>query len=218
MPSRRIRLLAMLALATAASMPRPAAAIVVTLGEQDFADGSTVATIPYNTASAGEPAPFGGLIGNDNDTDFDATWTFVFPAAAYASATLRFGIVDHDSGDPGSQVASFTVDGVDLTAAIDALFEADAGHNGDLFVYDIALPAAALPGLSDGAASFTLVLQGPTFSTLGVMLPNNSAGLDFSTLTLAEDATAVPSPGTAALLGAGLLAACARRRAGSARR
>ena len=197
--------------------PRIADALVITLGDQDFADGANVAVLPYNTASAGEPAPFGGLIGNDNDTDFDATWTFAFPAAAYAGATLRFGIIDHDSGDPGSQVASFTVDGVDLTAAIDALFELDAGGNGDLFVYDLVLPAAALPALSDGSASFTLVLRGPTFSTIGLELPNNSAGLDFSTLTLVEDATAVPEPATAALLGAGLLAAFRLRRDRSAR-
>jgi hypothetical protein len=211
MRSLRIHAFPMLVLVAVAAMIRPAAALVVTLGDQDFADGANVAVLPFNTASLGEPAPFGGLIGNDNDTDFDATWTFAFPAAVYTGATLRFGIIDHDSSAPGSQVASFTVDGVDLTAAIDALFEADAGGNGDLFVYDLALPAAALPGLSDGSASFTLVLQGPTFSTIGLELPNNSAGLDFSTLTLEGAAIEVPVPATALLLGAGLLALIRRR-------
>ena len=41
-----------------------ASATVVTLGEQDFSDGPTVALLEYNPAQSGEPAPaVGGLNG-----------------------------------------------------------------------------------------------------------------------------------------------------------
>lgn len=45
----------------------------VTLGDQDFADGSTMNIVPFTTAGAGEPAPFGLFIGGDTSSNFSAS-------------------------------------------------------------------------------------------------------------------------------------------------
>lgn len=210
--ARRLAVAALFAVVFAAA---PAQALVVTLGDQDFADGTflTPAT-PFGPPSAGEPAPFDAFRGDDNDTDFSASWTFNFPAAAYATAVLRLGIVDHDSAAPGSQVSAFTIDGHDATALIDAIFESRGGGQPEANVYDVPIPALLLGELSDGVATFDLTLEGITISSIGIELPNNGAGLDFAQLLLDETPVPVP-PGIALLLPAcaGLLVGLRRRAA-----
>jgi hypothetical protein len=184
-----------------ASSWAPALALAVQLGDQDFANGAITAL--FNPPSVGEPVPFDQFRGDDNAIDFSESWTFNFPPGPYTSGTITIGIFDHDSASPGSQLASFGFDGNDLTAALDLLFESSGGAQLEVNVYTVALPAATLADLADGSATFALTLQGPTLSGLGVVLPNNGAGLDFSRLDL--EGTRVSAPSAAALLLTGLL-------------
>jgi len=186
----------------------PAGALTVTLGEQDFADGGEPGFAAYQAASAGEPAPFDDFIGSDGSADFSASFSFNYAPAAYATAALTFGIIDHDSQAPGDEVASFLADGVDLTAALNAAFNGAGGGNGEYNIYTLDL-AALLPQLADGAVTFALTLQIANVAEQSV----NGAGLDFAQLYLSEPGgTAVSEPGTFALLGAGLAGLAATRR------
>lgn len=181
---------------------------VVTLGDQDFEDGASVTTGAFLAASVGEPAPFQAFLGSDpNGPDFAGTWTFTYaPLPAVSSASLALGIFDHDSAAAGNQVASFILDGLDLTAAMNTLFEAAGGVTSEYNVYVLSLPQAALPALSDGSAAFALTLQGPGLGVLG-LTAFNGAGLDFSTLTV------VPEPSSVVLLALASLAVTRRGRA-----
>jgi hypothetical protein len=200
-----------------------AAMIDITLGTQDYADGAIVFPFTFDTDGAGEPAPFDAFNGSDvaPGPDFSASWTYSYvvpPLDVILSASIEFGIVDHDSAHPGSQLLSFGVDGNDLTSALDALFEAPGeGANNQYDVYSLAIPAAAFAALADGGATFSLMLQGPTPGFFGD-LPNNGAGLDFARLRIETQSGGggpVPEPATALsiLFGAlGTLALRARRR------
>lgn len=68
------------------------------IGDQDFADGAAPATSAFLTAGAGEPAPFDGVFNGSNVSgpNFSAS---------------------------GNQVTSFTVNGIDLTSALNTQFE-----------------------------------------------------------------------------------------------
>jgi hypothetical protein len=105
----------------------PATAATITLGDQDFADGTLLpgGTAQFLAPQGGEPAPIGQFLGSDvSSTSFSASWIFNLGAGPVTSASITFGIADHDSAAPGNQLLSFSVDGVDLTATLDALFEA----------------------------------------------------------------------------------------------
>jgi hypothetical protein len=189
----------------------PASALVIQLGDQDFANGAFSGL--FDPPSAGEPPPFDAFRGDDNLVDFSESWTFDFAPGAYASGTITIGIYDHDSASPGNQLAAFGFDGNDLTALLDVLFESSGGAQLEINVYTLALPAETLADLADGSATFTLTLQGITLSGMGVVLPNNGAGLDFSSLTV-EPGGRLPIPSTLPLLAAGLLGALALARRG----
>ena len=118
----------------------------------------------------------------------------------------------------GGGRATRAVDGVDLTAALNALLEATPAYTGTEVHYTLSLSAAAIAELLDGSATFSLTLQGPGASVIGDTT-NNGAGIDFSILSISTDnggtpPTGVPEPGTLALAasGFGLLAARRRRR------
>jgi hypothetical protein len=182
-----------------------ASAVIVTLGDQDFTDGQMLTGVAqFNGASVGEPVPFDQFYGSDFTVNFSQPFTFNYGAGAVTGASLTFGIWDHDSQAPGNQVASFTVDGFDLTAQLNAAFESHGGAQSEVDVYTLTLPAGALPLLADGQANFSLTLQGPGLQSGGTTTAANGAGLDFATLN-----TQVPEPATigamaaaAALLGA----------------
>lgn len=185
--------------------------VFVTLGEQDFVNGAILTLDAFNSASVGEPAPFNGFMGSDpGGTVLDATWTFNYAAGPVTGGALVFGIYDHDSQASGSQVASFLVDGVDLTAMLDALFESSGGAQTEYNVYTIALPASTFAALSDGTATISLTLSPPSLGG-GGELPGNGAGLDFSTLRLSQ----IPAPGAAVLglIGLGSITRLRRRMA-----
>jgi hypothetical protein len=170
----------------------------VTIGTQHFTDGQRIGTGTFLTAVSGQPTPFDTFFGSDaTGPNFDAQWTMSFtPPAAITSATLTFGIYDHDSQASGNQVSLFTAAGADLTVSLNAAFEGHGGANTEYDVYSILLPASTFGTLAGGSASFHLTLQGPGLSVLGETL-NNGAGLDFASLTV------VPEPGSVPLLGIG---------------
>ena len=68
-------------IALAAGSPFAVANTIVTMGEQDFADGSTMNVTPFQDAGSGELAPFNGtFIGTDGSPgpNFSASWMFSY--------------------------------------------------------------------------------------------------------------------------------------------
>ena len=190
-----------------------AANTIVTLGDQDFADGATPTTGAFLTAGGGEPAPFNGVfVGSDSGSNFSTSWTFSYSAIAdtITGGSLKLGIYDHESAASGNQVASFTVNGVDLTGALNTLFEAHGGASREDNVYTLTLPASTFAGLASGTVNVSLALTGPGLGLFGETAFNGAA-LDFSALDIA---TAVPEPLTSTLLLIGVPAvlAAARRK------
>ena len=182
-------LIAFLVLAGALLTPLPSHAASLTLsvplGDQDFADGQLIVSVAeFEGFSLGEPPPFDAPIGFNGTIPFSASWSFAFDPAEAKGAKLTFGICDHDGAASGDQVASFTIDGVDATAAANAAFNAGGGTQLECNVFSFPVPATAT---ADGSVTIALTLQGPSLigspgtveETAG---PGNSAGLDFSTL------------------------------------
>jgi hypothetical protein len=154
------------------------------LGDQDFTDGQVLITPgQFATRAAGEPPPFDRSYGSDPDgTVFDQSWQFTYAPAAVGAASITLGIVDHDSKLPGTQLAGFSLDGLNLTALLNELFEARGGGQGEYNVYTLDLPPEAYPLLADGSATFRLALQSRGPDEPPLSFPGNGAGLDFATL------------------------------------
>jgi hypothetical protein len=191
-------------------MQKPATAQVITLGNQDFADGSFPGgTSGFEGPSADDPPPFNVFHGSDSDTPFATNWFFNYGIPGnISSASITIGIHDHDSKASGSQVSSFTIDDNDLTDLLDAAFESHGGAQDEDNVYTIPIPVSALPSLIDGSAAVRLVLKGPGLGNRGETF-GNGAGLDFSTLSIQDPPspppTSAPEPGSlASLLGGGV--------------
>jgi hypothetical protein len=185
-----------------AAVTRVAAGQVATvdIGTKHFADGQKIGTGTFLTAVSGQPAPFDQFYGSDaTGPNFSANWTMSWAPVQFTSATLSFGIFDHDSKASGDQVSLFTVGGVDMTSVLNAAFEAHGGANGEYDVYTLTLPHPALVALGTGSLSVDLALQGPGLSVLGET-SFNGAGLDFAELVIS-----VPEPtATPFIFGAGI--------------
>jgi len=200
MKSKVRGLLAVVQLAVLMVSSTTASAMVVTLGEQDFVDGSIVLLSAFGPASTGEPAPFNAYNGSDpNGPNFSASWTFNLAPGGYTAGSVVIGIYEHDSAFTGAQLASFVLDGIDLTADLSALMEARGGADKEYNIYELMLSGIALNQINDGIATFSMALQGQAAYGDGLTAAYNGAGLDFSQLRLD-----VPEPGTLALLGLGL--------------
>jgi len=207
-----------LAPAALALMAQGAAAdVAVTLGDQDFTDGSTPTIGDFLTAGSGEPAPFSGVFsGGDAASNFSASWTFSYaPLSTIVGASLKLGIVDHESAATGNQVASFKLNGVDLTSALNTLFESHGGASREYNIYDLVLPNSVFAALMTGTATFALDLQGPGLGLFGESTFNGAA-LDFSTLSITTQTTTtngtVPEPATGALAAMAAVGLVALRR------
>jgi hypothetical protein len=192
------------------------ASVIVTLGNPTpgFNDGDTPSIIDVVNAQAGQPAPFDQGYGSDplpND-NFSQSWTFG-PYGAQAnivSASISFGIIDDDSGSPGDQLASFSIDGNDLTSSLNALMT--SGQSGQYKIYTLALPGSVFAALADGSATVSLALKGPVQNPVlfpppdFVTDPSNGANLIFSRLSITtRGAVAVPEPSTLTLAGLGII-------------
>jgi hypothetical protein len=167
------------------------------------------------TIQSGQPVPFDsgyGLEISGIGSDFSQSWTHSFGAIVdtILSASLTFGIYDHDSAATGSQLSLFDLDGTDLTTALDAMFEMPGdGEEQEYNVYTVTIPGSALPSLADGSLVVQLDLSGPGLVRPLFPLPGpnpieevefNAAYLIFSSLQI----TTVPEPSSVLLLAAGV--------------
>ena len=185
--------------------------VISTIGTQHFTVGNTYTTGAFNTAVAGQPAPFNTFCGSDTSSNCSASWTFDYTipgGSTISGATLTLGILDIDSAAAGNQIASFTLDGTDnLTAlmntASEGLNSGAGAPNSQYDILTISIPSSDFTDLASGTATFALTLQGPGLGVLGTTT-DNGAGLDFSTLDIATVATAAPEPPASMLLLAGL--------------
>lgn len=215
---KKVQFIAVLALAATLAMPQLANAAVITsdLGNTlpGIIDSATPTLIEIAAIQGGEPAPFDQGYGVDlpplfgSGSNFEKSWTHDFGPIVdpILSATITFGIIDHDSAAPGSQLALFTLDGNPRTVELDALFEAGGGSGDQEYnVYSLALPGSFFADLTDGLMMAQLNLDGPgsvpTLFPIGGSNPptetaTNGAFLIFSTLEIETDVLSVPEPGT----------------------
>ncbi|MBS3952654.1 MAG: PEP-CTERM sorting domain-containing protein [Methylomicrobium sp.] len=193
-----------------------AALIETTLGNNNpgFAAGSSTSFSQVSSAQSGQPAPFDQGYGNDLLSNFNQSWTFNFAAIndPIQSAQIAFGIVDTDSGSPGDQIDFFSVDGVDLTASLNSLFEASASATGVYDVFTLSLNSI-FSNLTDGSVTVALGLKGPVVNrgipgvTQDQTVNFNGAALIYSTLSIQTQTTNnnVPEPSVLLLMMSGLL-------------
>jgi len=185
---------------------------VPSIGTQHFTDDTKITTSAFNTAVAGQPAPFNTFCGSDTSANCSATWTFSYSLPTgnlVTGATLTLGIYDIDSAAPGNQVGSFTLDGTDvLTSQLNVVSEAADSPNSFYNVLTITIPNGFFGDLqTSGSATFALTLSGPGLGILG-NTTYNGAGLDFSKLDIASQPMMGPTPESATwlLLSTGILA------------
>lgn len=164
--------------------------------------------------------------GSDPIINYDSTWTHSFGVITdtILSAQFTIGIYDNDSASDGSQLGAFSLDSVDHSATLDALFEGSGGAQNQYNVYSFSLDAGFLAQLADGFLSAGLTLAGPVFSPapLPFLLDEtydfNGAQLIFSNLSITTQVqppvpNPVPEPSVLALLVTGFGIVFARRKA-----
>ena len=169
-----------------------------------FTNMSSVPSGTYATDVAGQVAPFNAIIGSDsNGPDFSATWTFNYGGPlgfSVGDATLTIGTWDFDTQNTsGSQIQTFTVNGIDLSSELNTIFDANRDTlNQEIMVYAVPLPATLFASIeSTGMVTVDLVLQNG-YGTLGDTI-YNGGGVYFSSI----DAE-TPEPFTVGVTFAGL--------------
>lgn len=207
------------------------ATITSTLGIQNHADTAGATFVAAFDVTGETASPFNQtLIGFDADagdggSDFDATWTHTYAPIlqTITSATITFGLWEHDSGEPGDQVGLFSLNTTNnLTLQANTALNATGGTtdsftgNSEYNVYTITLPAAVYTALATGGAQFRLQLQGPVESLFGPVAFNGAA-IDFATLTIntrdgGTTGPEIPEPATFVLAGVALPLLWALRR------
>lgn len=208
---------AMILVAGAAS----ATTIVSEKGTRLIKNGAPVADGQFLTVAdfTGDVSPFDLLDGADanNSATFFVSWLHGYApiVGTITSATLEIGIWDADATD-GTQFNGFFLDTVSL-AYVSSIIGARTYQSDTYAVYTIPIQSSFLPLLADGFAGFSLGLKnGRTLS--GALTASNGAILDYSKLTIntatvAPPPTAIPEPGTWAMMIGGLgIVGCAIRR------
>jgi hypothetical protein len=200
--SKRIRVaLALSLLATATLSAATASAITITsqVGTEAVGGVGVLSTL------TGMVDTFGGPDGFIRDTlTFDLTWTHSYGAisGAIVSATLRVDLIDADTG---------ILDLYAGTSSSDPLIGSASGGNQGTSVWrDLQTPPGPNPG--DGSFDNLIVIPASLYADLAdgtfAVFTNDrndnlsSFGSNRALLTI----TVVPEPGTAALLGFGLIA------------
>ncbi|MBL8233126.1 MAG: PEP-CTERM sorting domain-containing protein [Bryobacterales bacterium] len=205
----------MAAVLLSGSVARGAIIVQQTLGELDFADLATAQSATYLTAAGNEASPFNQIFGGDAVANGSFSWTFSYSVIAQSigSASILMALYETESSASGNQIASFTLNGVDLTAALNVLHESIPGVSSQIVHYTLNLPSPVFAQLASGTATFSLTLQGPGLGVLGDTT-FNGGGIDFSTLTINDTANNadVPEPASIGLVASGLLAAAFARR------
>ena len=178
-------------------------ATIVTLGEQDFTDGTTIpGGSIFSIASSGEVAPFDRFRGADiSGPSFSESFTFEFSSVNASAATLEIGLYDYDCFSSSCTfVDTFTLDGVDFSGALTNAARTTGQFVNiayDVFSIDL---SSILSSVNDGSVSVVLSLAEPNPRQTPAQAANG-AGLDFARLSITEKT--VPIPGTLALLGLG---------------
>src|SRR5262245_50931804 len=110
-----------------------AAIVTGLLGDQDLTNGTFHVSGDLTSTNAGDPPIFNSNCGSDASLNCHLTWTLSYGALSgqtVTGATLTLGIWDHDSAVAGSQLALYTLNGVNLTSLLDAQFESFGGGDG----------------------------------------------------------------------------------------
>jgi hypothetical protein len=211
-----------------------AAVVTGILGDQDLVSGTFHPSGDLTSANAGDPAIFNSNCGSDTSANCNLTWSLSYSIPAsqtITGATLTLGIWDIDSAVAGDQVATYTLNGADLTGLLNAQANS-LGVGGDgkfcsgpsgpntVFcsqydVFTVTVPNAALGSLATGPATVVLTLQGPGHGVLG-NTNFNGAIIDFSQLDITtapseNNGNNVPEPATLTLLAGGLSGIVMRR-------
>jgi hypothetical protein len=166
-----------------------------------------------------------GIDDSSSNLNYDSTWTHSFGVIrdTILSAQFTIGIYDHDSASDGSQLGAFSLDSVDHSATLDALFEGSGGAQNQYNVYSFSLDAGFLAQLADGTLSSALTLTGSVFSPGLLQFQDetydfNGSQLIFSSLSITTQVqppvpNPVPEPSVLALLVTGFGIVFARRKA-----
>lgn len=194
-----------------------AALITSTLGNisPGFSDGDIVPTFIVGGAQTGSPAPFDQSYGTDGlfGGDFSASWTHNYGVITdtILSATISFGIYDHDSSASGDQLSSFLFAGLDLTSSLNPLFEAPLeGLDSQYDVYSLGLDSSSFADIADGSVDAVLDLMGnglvaDLFGGGFSETATNGANLIFASLEITtEDPSVIPEPSILGMLLFGL--------------
>jgi hypothetical protein len=197
------------------ALPPARAELVVSLGVEDTSHNDPSVRVAPNTLPSltGQTAPFdGNYIGSDiSGPNFSADWTFNYtlgPSTTVIGASFYLQIYDADAaGTSGRPIGKFTINGVDLTAALNDQFALDplgttnTNKTGNLNKETLSLPSSMYASLEAGSAITHLELTGPGWGVLG-STTYNAAFLQYSKLDL--QTSSIPEPSTFIMLLGGL--------------
>lgn len=184
-------------------------ATVMTLGTNEFPEGPLA---PGTFTTSSDPAPFNDLSGGDTtgNASFSFTFAFAVPVSPVTSASILLSLYELDSIAAGNQIGSFTFNGLDFTANLNAISEASPAANGTIKFLDLTLPASAFAQIQTGTVNIFLSFAGPGQGALGTTT-FNGGGIDFAQLTY-DTVQGVPEPSTFLLAVGGGLAIYLRKR------
>jgi len=166
-------------------------------GSTGFVDGDTPGILEILNAQSGQAAPFNGVIGHSVITDpNNVNWLFNYGAITdtIINASLSFGIWDLDSAASGSQLDSFSVEGTDLTADLNTMFEVAATNYNEYNEFTLNFDNSFFANVADGLFSVDLDIGGQGFQTAFNESNFNRYFLLSSTLTIETEDVVMPGP------------------------